>query len=397
MDLAKMNFKRLGYDNFETWKLRARQVLTREGLWSYVIENPPAVKTRTSEWITKDELALQTIGFLVEDPQLRLINDAKTANEAWMLLKQYYVKDSSAGKVALIKKLSKTELSESGDMRKHLVEFEELFEKIENVGCQMTEDMKAAFILASLPESYESTVAAIQGRMEIFTMSFVKTKLLEEYERRKEKFGREAEEQKAMVSKINRRPTGDTKRLCYVCESPDHLARNCDLLKNIRGQAANSVGNSGRTQSAKVVQDGSERGGYICFAALQEESKNAWYLDSGASAHMTGRAEQLDSYEDMKMQNVTLANGNVLTSEARGGVNLRGVNQNGFPVTVALKNVLVVPGLSANLISVKIITEKGFDVKFGINDCCVMKNGQVIVVGEKIGSLYRLNKVDCLE
>nr|XP_029716712.1 uncharacterized protein LOC115260019 [Aedes albopictus]XP_029733379.1 uncharacterized protein LOC115269110 [Aedes albopictus] len=137
--------------------------------------------------MAKDELALQTVGFLVEDAQLRIIKDATTAWEAWMLLKEYFVKDSSVGKVTLVKNhriISKLELSQDGDMRQHLVDFDALLEKMENVGCKLDEDMKAAFSLASLPQSYESIVSSIQGRLDVFIMNFVKKKLLEEFERR---------------------------------------------------------------------------------------------------------------------------------------------------------------------------------------------------------------------
>nr|XP_029713838.1 uncharacterized protein LOC115257994 [Aedes albopictus] len=152
----KNGFPKARLRQLRTWKLRAPQVLTREGLWQYVVDDLPGVEVGSSEWKTKNELALQTIGFLVEDAQLRLIQDAVTAKDAWSRLRTYYIKDSSVGKVALIKKLSKTELSEVGDLRQHLMDLEQLFEKIENAGCRMDEDMKAAFILASLPESYET-------------------------------------------------------------------------------------------------------------------------------------------------------------------------------------------------------------------------------------------------
>lgn len=209
-----MGFQRLGYDNYETWKLRARQVLTREG--KYVEDDLSDMEVRSSEWKTKNELALQTIGFLVEDAQLRLIQDAVTAKDTWSRLRTYDIKDSSLGKVALIKKLSRTELFEVGDLRQHLMDLEQLFEKIENAGCRMDENMKAAFILASLPQSYENTVAAIQGRMEVFTMNFVKTKLLEEYDRRTQRG--KFEDSKAMVMKAVRKD--ENKRLCYACGSP---------------------------------------------------------------------------------------------------------------------------------------------------------------------------------
>lgn len=64
-----------------------------------------------------------------------------TARKAWILFKEYYVKGSSVGKVELSKKVSKSKLK---------FKFKGLFEKIENVGCRMDNDIKAAFILVSL-------------------------------------------------------------------------------------------------------------------------------------------------------------------------------------------------------------------------------------------------------
>lgn len=78
MDLSKVSFKRLSYDNYEIWKVRARQVLTREGLWPLINDDLPSTKNQTEEWKNKNELALQTIGYLVEDSQLKIERKAKS-------------------------------------------------------------------------------------------------------------------------------------------------------------------------------------------------------------------------------------------------------------------------------------------------------------------------------
>lgn len=390
MDLAKVNFKRLGYDNFEVWKMRARQFLTREGLWSYVNDDPPATKSRTADWMTKNDLALQTIGYLVEDSQLRIIQDAKTANEAWILLKEYYVKESSVNKVALIKKLSRMELEEGGDMRKHLMELETLFEKLQNVGCILDEDIRGAFMLASLPSSYENAISAIQGRMESFRVNFVKTKLLGEYERQKEKGHQD--EQKALAVKAVRRNQNDSefKRQCFACGSYDHLMRNCEFLRNFRGESSQHRNRDDRrtVQSAKSAAE--ESGRHICFAAIRDSAKEVWYIDSGASMHMTGDAGNLDVHEKVELQKVVLPDGKILQSNLRGSKSLDTKNGCGSVVRVKLDNVMVVDGLSVNLISVQAITRKGFEVVFNVDGCRIMKNDEVIIAGKKEGQFYRL-------
>lgn len=89
--------------------------------------------------------------------------------------------------------------------------------------------------MRSLPRSYESIVASIQGRMDIFTMIFVKTKLLEEFERRREKDD-EFDDRKAHAAKVIQMQTreSDVKRLCYTCGIADHLMRDCEWLKKVR-------------------------------------------------------------------------------------------------------------------------------------------------------------------
>lgn len=393
MDFTKTGFKRLSYDNYETWKLRARQILTREKLWSCISEEAPQMKDRTKEWKEKDELALQSIGFLVEDAQLRLIKDAVTAKEAWTILNKYYVKDSAVGKVALIKKLCKLELSEAGDCRQHLTEFDELFEKFENVGCIMPEDMKAAFILASLPQSYDSMVASIQGRAEVFTMAFVKSKLLEEFERRLEKS--DSENQRAMAVKTGfKHPKEENnRRLCYACGSPDHIMRNCEVLRSVRSESSKGAGRR-REEAAKTVNSGDEPCGNVCFAALQQEANDFWYLDSGASCHMTGSKSLLDSCERMKEQRVLMADGKAICCDTKGKAYVSAEDRQGHSMVVSLKDVVVVPGLSANLVSVQAITKNGFSVVFSDKNCQIIKGSKTVVVGKKVGMLYRLNKVE---
>lgn len=87
-------------------------------------------------------------------------------------------------------------------MRQHLMDLKTLIEKIENVGCRLGKDVKGAFMLTTLPSSCKNTVSAIQGRIELFRVNFVKTKLLEEFDRRKEK--EKTEEQTAVVAKVRR-------------------------------------------------------------------------------------------------------------------------------------------------------------------------------------------------
>lgn len=273
-------------------------------------------------------------------------------------------------------------------MRQHLMDLEILFERIENVGCRLDEDVKGAFMLASLPSSYENTVSAIQGRMEVFRVNFVKTKLLEEFDRRTEK--EKTEKPTAMVAKAARRnqTEPDFKRLCFACGSADHLMRNCDLLKNLRGESSQPHEGKRNTHSAKSAVEDTKR--QICFATIQQTREDIWYLDSGASEHMTGKTVNLDRHEEVKPEKVILADGQVLYSNRIGIRNMKATDGDGASVQIRLDKVMVVEGLAVNLVSVPAITRKGFVVSFDENGCKISKDGRLIVSGVKEGPYYRI-------
>lgn len=57
---------------------------------------------------------------------------------------------------------------------------------------------------------------------------------------------------------------------------------------------------------------------------------------------------------------------------------------------MALSDVLYVPGLEMNLISVGKLIGKGANVQFGTNGCQILSKTEVVAVAVKHGGLYRL-------
>ncbi|XP_062538902.1 uncharacterized protein LOC134207192 [Armigeres subalbatus] len=118
---------------------------------------------RTEAWIDKNERAAATIGYLVESSQLQLIKNTSSARELWDILHDYHVKQTSAGRVVLLKRMSRLELEENGNVEEHLIAMDAMYDKLAEVGCDMADELKGAFILASLPESYEGLVKVMEG------------------------------------------------------------------------------------------------------------------------------------------------------------------------------------------------------------------------------------------
>jgi len=90
---------------------------------------------------------------------------------------------------------------------------------------------------------------------------------------------------------------------------------------------------------------------------------NIWVVDSGATKHMTNHPEQVSDvvYHDGI---VTAAGGKQLKSIGSGNVTVTAVSISKVEVRLVIQDVLIVPDLGTNLLSVERIMEKGASVSF---------------------------------
>ena len=88
---------------------------------------------------------------------------------------------------------------------------------------------------------------------------------------------------------------------------------------------------------------------------------NIWYIDNGASSHMTGHKRFFkDLQEGGTGIHVELGDDAWYQAQGVGTVSFE--RESGKPLSFA--DVLYVPGLTKNLISVSTLEDKGYQVKF---------------------------------
>ena len=58
-----------------------------------------------------------------------------------------------------------------------------------------------------------------------------------------------------------------------------------------------------------------------------------------------------------------------------------------------MQDVLFVPGVKANFLSVKKITERGLEILFRRSRAFIKKSGRVVAIAEEENGLYRLQEV----
>ena len=111
------------------------------------------------------------------------------------------------------------------------------------------------------------------------------------------------------------------------------------------------------------------------------KSDEVWYIDSGTSNHMTSHKEWF-SYLEKPMQSGVVATGDdtLHPIENVGQVPLSHVWQKG-----KLMNVLHIPTITKNLVSVRQIVDQGMQVRFTHLGCFIEEEGRVIAQGRRDG------------
>ncbi|KAL5715327.1 hypothetical protein ACHQM5_017160 [Ranunculus cassubicifolius] len=158
---------------------------------------------------------------------------------------------------------------------------------------------------------------------------------------------------------------------CQICGKPNHSALRCFNRFNHAYQADD------------IPQA-------LAAMKLSDSESSAWFPDTGASAHMTSNSGNLRTLAPyFGSEKIIVGNGDALDITHVGTASIRANDQ-----SLHLKNVLVVPEIKKNLLSVSQMTSD-FPYTFEFSrDGFVIKNrrtGAVITSGQRHGDLYALH------
>jgi hypothetical protein len=131
---------------------------------------------------------------------------------------------------------------------------------------------------------------------------------------------------------------------------------------------------------------------YVLISALSgsvSPGEDTWLIDSGTSKHMTSQRDILSCLSEKKFsQKVTLRDDYQYP--------IKGVGESNYKLNsrtpMKMKDVLYIPGLTKNLLSISALEKKGFKVAFIDGEVLVWGKTmeEAIVIGKEEGGLYKL-------
>lgn len=93
-------------------------------------------------------------------------------------------------------------------------------------------------------------------------------------------------------------------------------------------------------------------------------SSSSWVIDSGATSHITGTRNHFSSFDSNYRTSITLPNGLTMNATGRGDIRMQFMNGSNEIHNVRISDVLYIPGVNCNLLSVKQMNDKGIQVHF---------------------------------
>jgi hypothetical protein len=445
---ALYSIDKLSGDNFSSWKFKLQLILMDRGLWEIVngTEVAPA-NTNTSgsndtkpqlyiDWKKRDNQALAQIALTVSNTELVHIRNAKSSHEAWNKICSVYEAKGLAAKVYLRRRFFNIKYIDNGvgSMQAHINLVRDLADQLDAIGAAVTDEDMAMTLLCSLPESYDYLIVALESRVDELSFDFVSSRLLSEEKRKEEAHNVSIN---ANVVGINRHGNngnnvhnngndnvalysnahgngnahgnkGKVKKpivKCNHCNKKGHTEERCYIKHGY------PVGHPKHNSSANIATVSVNNAVLHAFMVSNNVGKHAsnvikmnngsdWLIDSGASMHLCNNRTYFDNatFKIIHDQNVVLGNNETIKAVGMGDVPVRVALKNGNNtsdcINVVFKDVLYVPDIAANLLSVAKITGNGVKVLFNGNECnLVGVNGEYIASAYKHinSNLYRLN------
>lgn len=388
---SNINIEKLeGISNYATWKFQMKLILIDNNLWEYATGR----FTEASD-LSRDQKAYAKICLLVKPICYPHVRNAKSAAEAWNNLRSAYENMGISRRLQLKRKLSQIKYVNYSTMDHYLGEIISVTQELADIGCTIDDEELAEIMLIGLSSDFDSLVMAIEATQVKLTSEFVKSRLIQGEFKRSDCRNMDTKD-KALAVKNKFIP------VCHHCKKEGHIKPKCPELRKGKHNKRKQLYNA--SQRSSPISNAKDRDTMLfsTHTALVSNSVTAtdnWILDSGCTRHMTNRSDWLTNFVTNQLSEIIIANGNRIFSKGVGNVDVTLKNND----TKTISNVLFVPNIAANLLSVSKIAERGYILVFDDTGCRIYKKSDVNIIGSceftatQVNGVYKLDQRNLLE
>ena len=148
-----------------------------------------------AKFAVRRDKTLATTVLAVEPSLLYLIGaDPTDLVKIWKCLADQFQRKTWANKLELKRKLFSMRLGERGSVHNHIQSMTEVCDELSAIGEPVNEEDRVVYLLASLPESYNVLVTALEASVEVPALAVVTERLLHEEGKMKSRWNPSSQE-----------------------------------------------------------------------------------------------------------------------------------------------------------------------------------------------------------
>ncbi|XP_022570911.2 uncharacterized protein LOC106407057 [Brassica napus] len=407
--------------NYTVWSIRMKLLLRVHKVWE-IIENESVESD-------KNDIATALLFQSIPETMILQTGGLDTARKVWDAIKTRYVgadRVREARLQTLMTEFDRLKMKDTEKIDDFVGKLSELSSKSAALGESMDESKLVKKFLSCLPrKKYIHIVASIEQMLDLKTTSFEDiVGRLKTYEERihDEEEDTQESQSKLMYANSEQHPQRDygeyrgrgrggryygrgrgrgrsywdsrdaTKIICYRCDKIGHFAASCpDRLLKLQETTESRDGDETQEADRLMMHEIvylNERNVKPKEFESNTDGDRIWYLDNGASNHMTGNRSYFNEIDETITGKVRFGDDSRIDIKGKGSILF--ISQDGKRKILA--DVYFIPALKSNIISLGQATESGCDVRMKENYLTLHdKDGNMIVKASRARN--RLYKV----
>ncbi|KAD5803413.1 hypothetical protein E3N88_14773 [Mikania micrantha] len=354
--------------NYTIWVVKLKAIFNAHGLWEAIEPGIGANPANPAD-AKKNSAAIAYLFQAMPEYQILQVANLNTAREIWESLKTRYVgvdRFKKARLATLKNEFESIRMKENESIDEFAGRLSAISSKSMDLGEQIEEKTLVRKLLNSLPERFILIVASIEQFVDLDTILFQeaigRVKAFEERANMKKKQSSVKEDDQLLLtySQWQQRNKGYDSKGKNDCPAPGINNQEANMAQV--NDDEESVGPALFMMNSEVKKEVvflNERRVIPTSYETEPVDEQVWYLDNGASNHMSGNVSIFSSIDRSVGGTVKFGDGSTVVIEGRGSIILEGKQDE----QKLLTDVYYIPHLRNNIFSLGQATEAGCEVK----------------------------------
>ncbi|GJV03970.1 zinc finger, CCHC-type containing protein [Tanacetum coccineum] len=372
--------------NYTVWALRIKTILRANGLWEIIEPEDNAQLD-----IKKDMATTAYLYQALPEDMILQVASCNSAKEIWEALQTRHIGVDRVQKARL--QTLKTEfemlkMKEDDSIDEFSAKLNSIVTRASGLGSTFDQQTLVRKLLSSVPKRFIQIVAAIEQftDLEETTLDEIIGRLKTFEERVNLLNGSPSDNQDKLLFTNHDNSSSHEKGFRMVTSDFGHVRRNCKL-KDKGQEQSNLVQEEVEPTLLMAVQGKGDKAEEIFLNEKEIEHKryistdeSLWYLDNGASNHMTEVRTHFKEIDEKISGRVRFGNGSYVEIKGRGSILLECKNKE----QRIIPNVYYIPNLKSNILSLGQLTENGCKI--------IMQNNLLLLHGQDQKLLMRVER-----